>query len=317
VLVNKLILWHLPFPSLVITFQLWATLLFIFSAKIVGLLEVDPLKWEFVVPYLIYCIAFSMGVFCNMKSLSISNVETVIVFRAMAPIAVSFLDAIFLGRHFPSFRSWVALTLIVLGAMGYANSDESFQSQGIQAYTWPLLYLCVISFEMAYGKNIVRSVDLKTRSGPVLYTNLLGWPPMLLFAKMNNEYEKFWEKMWESDDQRFPTGSLALLFLGCVVGTGIGYSSWWCRSKVSATTFTLIGVMNKCITILANVLVWDKHASATGIGFLFLCLGGGSIYQQAPMREKTPEDKDESIQNVTEEADEEEVALVDKDKRDN
>mmetsp|Transcript_1432 Transcript_1432/g.1986 ORF Transcript_1432/g.1986 Transcript_1432/m.1986 type:complete len:344 (-) Transcript_1432:24-1055(-) len=318
VLVNKLILWHLPFPSLVITVQLWSTLVFIYSAKWLGFLEVDPLKWEFVVPYLVYCVAFSMGVFCNMKSLSISNVETVIVFRAMAPIIVSFLDVFFLGRHFPNTRSWVALAIIVLGAMGYASTDEKFQSQGIQAYTWPLFYLCVISFEMAYGKKIIRSVDLKTRSGPVLYTNLLGWPPMLLFAKMNNEYEKVWEQMWESDSTRFPPGSLLLLFLGCAVGTGIGYSSWWCRGKVSATSFTLIGVMNKCITIISNVLIWDKHASATGIGFLFLCLVGGSIYQQAPMREEKPAHNDESLQPLTN-ADEEKAATIgdnDDDKRD-
>ena len=34
VLVNKVILHHLPYPSLVITFQLWATLFFVHSALI-------------------------------------------------------------------------------------------------------------------------------------------------------------------------------------------------------------------------------------------------------------------------------------------
>lgn len=107
---------------------------------------------------------------------------------------------------------------------------------------------------------------------------------MLIFAAMNNEYDKLWEHMWERDESRFSPGSLFLLLLGCVIGTCIGYSSWWCRGKVSATSFTLIGVMNKCITVLANVMIWDKHASATGIGFLALCLVGGTIYQQAPLR---------------------------------
>ena len=34
-----------------------------------------------------------------------------------------------------------------------------------------------------------------------------------------------------------------------------------------------------------NVLIWDKHASITGIGALCVCLLGGSLYQQAPLRE--------------------------------
>jgi hypothetical protein len=32
-------------------------------------------------------------------------------------------------------------------------------------------------------------------------------------------------------------------------------------------------------------MIWDKHASASGIGALCLCLLGGSLYQQAPLRE--------------------------------
>ena len=43
-------------------------------------------------------------------------------------------------------------------------------------------------------------------------------------------------------------------------------------------------VMNKCLTILLNILVWDKHAEPGGIVCLFICIGGGMIYKQAPMR---------------------------------
>jgi drug/metabolite transporter (DMT)-like permease len=172
VLLNKLILYHLPYPSLVISIQLIAALMFIGTAKYTGKLQVDPIKWVYVKPYLVYTVAFSMGVFCNMKSLSMSNVETIIVFRALSPCIVSFLDAIFLGRQYPNIRSWSALALIVLGTYGYASFDVKFQTQGMAAYAWPLMYLIVISFELAYGKMLIGSVDLKTKSGPVLYTNV-------------------------------------------------------------------------------------------------------------------------------------------------
>ncbi|CAB9521538.1 mannose transporter GONST3 [Seminavis robusta] len=287
VLLNKLILHRLPYPSLVITFQLCAALVFIFSAKAGGLLQVDPLKWEHVVPYLYYIVAFAMGVYCNMRSLSVSNVETVIVFRALAPCLVAFLDAIFLGREYPSKRSWGGIGLIVCGAYGYASFDKEFQTQGVAAYFWPVCYMCIISFEMAYGKKIIRSVDLKTLSGPVMYTNLLGITPMLLFAGMGGEFSKFHNDVVANNEYTLPSGTVPLMLVGCAVGTGIGYSSWWCRDKVSATSFTIVGVMNKCLTILMNYMVWDNHAKPAGIACLFLCLVGGSVYQQAPMRAST------------------------------
>ena len=109
---------------------------------------------------------------------------------------------------------------------------------------------------------------------------------MLVFAAMGNEYSKFYHDvvMKENSYEGFPFGVLPFLILGCAAGTGIGYSSWWCRDKVSATSFTIIGVMNKCLTILLNYMVWDNHAKPVGIACLLLCLVGGSIYQQAPMK---------------------------------
>mmetsp|Transcript_12471 Transcript_12471/g.29431 ORF Transcript_12471/g.29431 Transcript_12471/m.29431 type:complete len:334 (+) Transcript_12471:359-1360(+) len=297
VLINKLILHHLPYPSLVITVQLWATLFFIQIASAFDFLPVDPIKWKFIKPYLAYTVTFSLGVYCNMKSLSMSNVETVIVFRALAPLFVSVLDAVFLGREYPSMRSWGALLLIALGALGYALTDVQFQEQGLLAYLWPTIYLVVISLEMAIGKKLVNGVDLKTLSGPVLYTNMLGWFPMVIFAHFGGEYERLFtylhERAMEDEGALLPPVGIVLLLVGCAVGTGIGYSGWWCRSKVSAASFTLIGVINKCLTVLVNLLIWDQHASPEGVASLLLCLVGGAMYKQAPMRKTKDTDEED------------------------
>jgi hypothetical protein len=42
--------------------------------------------------------------------------------------------------------------------------------------------------------------------------------------------------------------------------------------------------MNKCLTILLNVVIWDQHATPGGIFSLFICIAGGIVYQQSPMR---------------------------------
>lgn len=282
-LLNKMTLHYLPYPSLVTTFQLVGTVALIFGLKQWASLPVDPIKWKFVVPYSYYIIAFSLGVYCNMKSLSLSNVETVIVFKSLSPCLVAFADAVFLGRELPSVRSWAALGVIVLGSIGYASNDEKFLVQGYKAYYWPFLYLLFISFEMAYGKALLKTVELKTLSGPVIYTNMLGIPPMMLLAAMGGEYSRFNSDGWM---QKKPIPAIAwiLLIVGCAAGTGIGYSSWWCRGTVSATSFSLIGVMNKVLTVFLNIVLWDQHAKFWGIMSLLLCLVGGVFYRQAPMR---------------------------------
>lgn len=33
-----------------------------------------------------------------------------------------------------------------------------------------------------------------------------------------------------------------------------------------------------------NVMIWDQHATPGGIFSLFICISGGLIYQQSPMR---------------------------------
>lgn len=284
VLINKLTLHFLPFPSLVVAFQLLACILIIYGASAFNVIDVDALKWDFVKPYMLYVLFFSTGVYCNMRSLNISNVETVIVFRALTPMVVTFMDALCLGREWPSRRSWAGLSLLIIGAYGYASNDEKFQTQGYNAYFWPSLYTLIIALEMAYGKKIVKDVPLKTRSGPVIYTNLISFVPMLLMANVGNEYSKFWEFFWGNLDGKLPVASIFLLMAGSVIGTAIGYSGWWCRSLVSATSFTLIGVVNKCLTILLNILIWDQHANPQGILSLFVCLAGGIIYEQAPMK---------------------------------
>ncbi len=66
--------------------------------------------------------------------------------------------------------------------------------------------------------------------------------------------------------------------------TYYSYTGWLCRGMVSATTYTLVGVVNKFLTVLLNVILWDKHSTPTGIVAVCICLAAGMFYQQAPMR---------------------------------
>ncbi|CAN0326281.1 unnamed protein product, partial [Phaeothamnion confervicola] len=133
------------------------------------------------------------------------------------------------------------------------------------------------SLPQTYGKAILSSVRMQSVGGSVMYTNVLSALPMLAITVGSGEAATAVGLNWG-------TKTLALLLLSCIVGTCISYAGWWCRGLVSATSYTVIGVANKMLTIMLNVLVWDKHASPAGLAYLLVCLCGGALYKQAPMR---------------------------------
>ena len=76
-------------------------------------------------------------------------------------------------------------------------------------------------------------------------------------------------------------------------------------------------MVNKCLTILLNILIWDQHANTQGILSLFVCLAGGIIYKQAPMKREVKQTADAAnidlkVQTTGDgDEDEEKAALVD------
>jgi len=161
----------------------------------------------------------------------------------------------------------------------YVASDAQFKLDGVAAYSWAILYFVMICFEMLYGKKITNGVTFNSIWGNVLFTNLFSVLPMFLLGYLLGDYEKFKEGTF---DWSIP--AVSMLVLSSVVGTLIGYTGWACRGLISATSYTLVGVINKFITILLNVLIWDKHATGYGIMALIVSLAGGAFYEQAPLR---------------------------------
>eukprot|EP00906_Rhabdomonas_costata_P000637 RCo000814 len=278
ILVNKLAVHFIPLPSYVSVAQLIFCVLVLHVAALLGMVQLDKLVWAKVKPYLVYNLAFAGSLYANMRALQDSNVDTVIVFRSCSPVVVCVLDWIFLGRTLPSLRSTAALALIAVGSVGYVQVDSSFALLGWAAYTWCLAYLALLCFLMCFGKQIVATVEMTGgTSGHVYYTNLLSIPIMLAVALLNSEHELF-------PTVELSLGGVVFVGLSCVVGVAISWTGWHCRSVLSATAYTIVGVMCKLLPVAVNTAMWSKHASAAGVAFLLLSLAGGTVYQQAPLR---------------------------------
>lgn len=279
-LANKVALSFLPLPSVVSVIQIIFAAVTVLVMKYGAGMKIDNIEMSKVKPYALYIVAFVSAIFANMQALSVSNVETVIVFRACTPLATSAIEYIYMGRSLPSMRSLLALCVVAGGALAYCMNDSQVALEGIAAYQWVSLYFVLICFEMTYGKQLTKDIKMDSPTwGPVLYQNLLAILPMAALGEMKGELDGAVEQVLAVS-----TAGAAVLLFSCVTGTMIGYTGWKCRGIVSATTFTLVGVVNKFLTILINVIIWDKHSSPAGLFAVCCCLLAGTFYRQAPLR---------------------------------
>jgi len=277
-IINKLAVYHIGVPSFVTLCQFAVTAGTVLVGRQLGLLVIDPHDWNKIKHFVVYVLAFSMGTWSNMKVLMVANVETIIVFRACSPIVVSFFDYWCYGRAFPSPRSLVAMLTILAGALSYVLNDREFQVQGVAAYTWVAVWFVLLVFQLCYGKHLVTGLGLTSMWSSVLYTNGLSCMPTSGIGFISGEYGRLGDVVWT-------THGVFWLGASCVVGTGISWAGFKCQSIITAAAYTVVGVVNKMLTVLLNVLIWDAHASGIGIASLIVCVLGGAFYQQAPLRE--------------------------------
>jgi len=116
----------------------------------------------------------------------------------------------------------------------------------------------------------------------VYYNNalaLLFWPPFLLIG---GEYTRLHAAATALLTERY---TAAIVVASCAVGVGISFTGFGFRNLVTATTFTVVGVMNKVLTVLlSTVFISSSHSTPLSFLALMGCIGGGTMYRQAPPR---------------------------------
>lgn len=231
--------------------------------------------------YIVIPCLYSIAIFSNGKLLEYANVETFMVFRFSVPILVGLTDFLLMGKTLPTPRSAWSFLMILGGAILYAVTDVGF---ALRTYSWAILYLVVITTEMIVVKHLFNTIEM-TDWTRVYLNNLLSLPFQPIFFLMTSEQTKLGEVLTDEHvDVPYTTG---ILLLSCILGLSLAWSGATLRARVSATTFTVVGVACKCVTEFVNYIMWDKHANTLGMVALAFCLAGSTIYRPAPQRDST------------------------------
>jgi len=84
-----------------------------------------------------------------------------------------------------------------------------------------------------------------------------------------------------------------LLFSG-IVGFFLNISSLWCVEKTSATTYAVVGSLNKVPAVLLGCLLFQSPLTNANLIFVALSLVGGFVYSWGKLREKKKKELENS-----------------------
>lgn len=276
-MINKYAITKFNYPGLLTALQYLTSALGVWVLGKLGFLHHDPFVVETAKKFLPAALVFYLAIFTNTNLLRHANVDTFIVFRSLTPLLVALADTAFRKQPCPSKLTFVSLVIILGGAFGYVATDSAFT---LTAYSWAFAYLITITTEMVYIKHMVMNLGLNTW-GFVLYNNLLSLMMAPIFWILTGEYSEVFAALGANAGNWFEFDPFFAVSLSCVFGLLISFFGFAARKAISATAFTVTGVVNKFLTVVINVLIWEKHASPFGLVCLCITIVGGVMYQQS------------------------------------
>lgn len=275
--INKYAITLFNFPGILTALQYLTSAGGVWILARLGFLHHDPFHWDTAKKFLPAATVFYLAIFTNTNLLRHANVDTFIVFRSLTPLLVAIADTFFRKQPWPSKLTFLSLFTILSGAVGYVATDSAFT---VTAYSWALAYLVTITTEMVYIKHMVTNLGLNTW-GFVFYNNLLSLMMAPPFWLITGEYADLFAAIARGPANYLGSAAFFAVALSCVFGLLISFFGFAARRAISATAFTVTGVVNKFLTVVINVLIWDKHASPFGLVCLLLTVIGGIMYQQS------------------------------------
>ncbi|MQL85485.1 hypothetical protein Taro_018012, partial [Colocasia esculenta] len=280
-IINKWAVMKFPYPGALTALQYFTSALGVLLCGWLKLVEHDRLDLRTMWRFLPAAIIFYLSLFTNSELLLHANVDTFIVFRSVVPLFVAVGETLFLNQPWPSLHTWLSLATIFGGSVIYVMTDYQFT---VTAYTWALAYLVSMSIDFVYIKHVVMTIGLNTW-GLVLYNNLEALMLFPLELLVMGELKKIKHEISDESDW-YSLGVTLPVGLSCLFGLAISFFGFSCRRAISATGFTVLGIVNKLLTVVINLIIWDKHSTIVGTIGLLICMLGGVLYQQSTTKPK-------------------------------
>lgn len=269
-IISKVAVNNMPMIAFGVSVQLAFSVVAVLLLKASKLVFVGTLTRKSAMEFLPFGLSYAAFLYTNSKVLYSTNVESIVVTRACAPVILGIIDGLLAGRDLPSVRSISAVALVAFGTCGYVFSEH------FNISWWSTALLVAFTIELWHGRRLVLSGQSEGSSAPssyaaVLYTNIVGLPLMFALAAFSGELSAIVHQELKPSFIFMPLVSSFLGFYACV-------SMWEFRGKVAPTSFALLTYACNFMAIVVNVTMLSNQASYVSVGCIILCLVGGALY---------------------------------------
>lgn len=288
---NKLTLNALPQPLTVLAAQLGVTAAVFAAPRVLQRVSGAPPPHQPLYPstpdlvrsFSIMATIFLGVIYSNMRMLQHSGVNLFVVVKSSTPLLISVIDWALLGRQLPQGRSLASLGgIAAFGGMYGAARFEAGDLSDDQASLlfWTVAWIAVFSADCIWGKQVASKGDA-TPTDATLYTNAYATAFLAVL----------WSGSRALSDSPPPTSGasaawIALVLAGSsLVGTGMSFAGFAVRKDVSATSFSVLGVGCKMLSLLLNEFVLSEEKG--DLSRLILVAGAvtsSAFYRPAPLR---------------------------------
>ena len=274
-LVNKGAVKAIPFPYFLCLIQNALTIVIALFVALVLAPGHDKLGLKLkitqavLITWMPALILFVLMLISSMSAMKYLAVPSVLVFRALTPLATAAFSMCLLENSIPSKAEWASLAVIVVGAACYLAADPSFSLYG---YAWMLLNLFAAALYHVYVKRCINKLTPSTMD-LVLLNNVLSIPIFLLLGATIDDPVGLVQQL-----QHVSLGGWLAVLGSCIVAGLIAFSGFFLQAAVSPTTATVINHLTKVCTFIASYLIFQDRFGAWMLVGVILTLAGTIWY---------------------------------------
>ncbi|XP_031101411.1 GDP-mannose transporter GONST1 isoform X2 [Ipomoea triloba] len=285
ILINKYVLSSYDFNAGIslMLYQNFVSVVLVSILNFVGIISTEPLTWKLIKVWLPVNFIFVGMLITSMFSLKYINVAMVTVLKNVTNVITAVGEMYLFKKHHDS-RVWAALFLMVISAISGGITDLSFNAIG---YTWQIINCFMTASYSLTLRRIMDTAKQVTKSGNldefsmVLLNNTLSLPLGIVLVFLFNEVDY----LATTPLLQLPMFWLVITLSG-FLGLAISFTSMWFLHQTGATTYSLVGSLNKIPLSVTGILLFKVPTSLENATSILFGLLAGVFFARAKMRER-------------------------------
>ncbi|CAO2200280.1 unnamed protein product [Urochloa humidicola] len=286
ILVNKFVLSAYGFnaPIFLMLYQNIVSVTIVSTLSLSGAVPTEPLTWNLIKVWFPVNVIFVGMLITSMFSLKYINVAMLTILKNVANVLTASGETYFFKKQH-GIQVWIALVLMIISAVAGGITDLSFHAVG---YTWQTINCFLTASYSLTLRHVMDSAKQATKSGNlnelsmVLLNNILSLPLGIILVLGFNEVGY----LLETSLLRMPAFWLIITASG-VLGLGISFTSMWFLHQTSATTYSLVGSLNKIPLSVAGMVLFNVRTSMQNSLSILFGLLAGVFFARAKLRDNS------------------------------